>query len=77
MRPYIVTLFNPTPNTRRRKLYAALASFRALQSDGAADDKQWLTFWLLFTLFEVGISVLDVLAIYIVPFYGELKVRLT
>ncbi|GMI26216.1 hypothetical protein TrRE_jg1333 [Triparma retinervis] len=44
-----------------------------LQSEDSADDKQWLTFWLLFSLFEVGVSVLDLLAIYIVPFYGEIK----
>jgi receptor expression-enhancing protein 5/6 len=54
------------------QLYAGLMSFRALQSDGLDDDKQWLTFWLLFSLFEFAAMVLNVLG-GIIPFYVELK----
>ena len=28
-----------------------IKSFRALQSQDPSDDRQWLTFWLLFSLF--------------------------
>ncbi|GMH81949.1 hypothetical protein TrST_g5844 [Triparma strigata] len=54
---------------------AIILSFatHVLQSESSVDDKQWLTFWLLFTVFEVGVSVLDILAVYVVPFYGEIK----
>ena len=60
--------------SRRELCHGGL--FRALQSESPVDDKQWLTFWLLFTVFEVGVSVLDILAVYVVPFYGEIKVSL-
>ncbi|GMH62862.1 hypothetical protein TrLO_g1074 [Triparma laevis f. longispina] len=69
MIPTIILSFG----THILQLYAALSSFRALQSEDSSDDKQWLTFWLLFTLFEITVSILDILAIYIVPFYGEIK----
>ena len=35
-------------------------SFRALQSLDAADDKHWLTFWLVFALFDLGCFVGDI-----------------
>ena len=41
--------------------YAGLKSFRAIQSEDPKDDKQWLTFWLLFSVFELIATVTDVL----------------
>ena len=35
--------------------YPAFRSFRALESEGADDDKQWLTYWVVFG----SISILD------------------
>ena len=55
-------------------LYAGLMSFRAIQSEDANDDKQWLTFWLLYTIFEFGTTVTDLFAGYIIPFYVEMKI---
>ena len=53
--------------------YAGLMSFRAIQSEDPKDDKQWLTFWLLFSAFELSATVTDVLFGWIIPYYNELK----
>lgn len=37
-----------------------IMSFRALQSLDVADDKQWLTFWLIFALFDLACFVGDI-----------------
>ena len=53
--------------------YPVFMSFHALESDGANDDKQWLTYWVIFGLF----SILDQFAGFIlsmIPFYYVLKV---
>lgn len=57
-------------------LYAGVRSFRALQSDSLDDDKQWLTFWLLFTLFEFSTTFADYTIGFVLPFYslGKLAV---
>jgi len=52
--------------------YAGLKSFRAIQSPDPEDDKQWLTFWLLYSLFDLVCFVLD-LFLWVIPFYGGLK----
>jgi hypothetical protein len=54
--------------------YSGLMSFRAIQSEDPKDDKQWLTFWLLLSLFELVATVTDVLLGLIIPYYNELKV---
>jgi receptor expression-enhancing protein 5/6 len=57
------------------QLYAGLMSFRAIQSEDAKDDKQWLTFWLLYTLFQTASIVTDVVG-GVLPFYEEIKIGL-
>ena len=53
--------------------YPVFMSFYALESDGADDDKQWLTYWVVFGLF----SIVDQFAGFVlafIPFYYVLKV---
>ena len=53
--------------------YPVFMSFYALESDGEDDDKQWLTYWVVFGLF----NILDQFAGFIlrfIPFYYVLKV---
>ena len=55
--------------------YPAFMSFVALESDGEDDDKQWLTYWVVFGVF----SILDQFAgiiLALIPFYYVLKVAL-
>jgi hypothetical protein len=54
------------------KVYAGLQSFKALQSSDPADDKQWLTFWLMFACYEYAIFGFGVVG-YFIPFYDEMK----
>lgn len=55
-------------------LYAGLKSFKAIKSTNAEDDTQWLTFWLLYTIFEFTTTVTDLFGGYIIPFYVEAKI---
>lgn len=54
-------------------LYPAYASVRAIESDGTDDDTQWLTYWLVFSLFKLFEGIADSLLMYI-PFYFLLKI---
>ena len=54
------------------KVYAGLQSFKALQSPDPSDDKQWLTFWLMFACYEYIIFGFGVVG-YFIPFYDEMK----
>ena len=54
-------------------LYPAYASVRAIESEGTDDDTQWLTYWLVFSLFKLAEGVMDSLLQYI-PFYYILKI---
>lgn len=53
-------------------LYPAYCSIKAIESVGADDDKQWLTYWVVFGLF----SILDLFSGFIlrfIPFYFFVK----
>ena len=47
-------------------------SFLALESDGAADDKQWLTYWVCFGAFNIVDQFAGIILQFI-PFYYFLK----
>lgn len=52
--------------------YPAYLSFKAIESKEAGDDKQWLTYWVVFAIFRV----LDDSALFVffwIPFYYPLK----
>lgn len=53
--------------------FAGVKSFRAIQSPDPKDDKQWLTFWLLFGLFDLALFVGQLVG-WLIPFYDEMKV---
>jgi receptor expression-enhancing protein 5/6 len=68
----IPTLFVPLI-TNAILLYCGYASFKALETDRNDDDKQWLTFWLIYTLFAFAKSIADYL-LFIIPFYNEASI---
>ncbi len=53
--------------------YAGVKSFHAIQSSDPKDDKQWLTFWLLYSLLELACTLSDFFLGRVIPFYNELK----
>eukprot|EP00606_Chrysophyceae_sp_TOSAG23-5_P000119 GSChrysophyteH2.ASY1.ANO1.960.1 assembled CDS len=53
-------------------LYPAYASVRAIETDETDDDTQWLTYWLVFSLFKMIEGVADSLLQYI-PLYMVAK----
>src|SRR6185312_13955910 len=55
--------------------YPAFMSFHALESDGADDDKQWLTYWVVFGLFTITDTMAGFL-LSLIPFYYVLKVTM-
>lgn len=54
-------------------LYPAYASVRAIESESTEDDTQWLTYWLVFSLFKLIEGVADSVLQYI-PFYFIAKI---
>mmetsp|Transcript_22352 Transcript_22352/g.40709 ORF Transcript_22352/g.40709 Transcript_22352/m.40709 type:complete len:142 (+) Transcript_22352:73-498(+) len=54
-------------------LYCAMKTFQAMQTVEKEDDEQWLTFWLVFILFDLFCSVINWVAKSFVPFYEVLK----
>eukprot|EP00931_Biecheleriopsis_adriatica_P095423 TRINITY_DN69021_c0_g1_i1.p1 TRINITY_DN69021_c0_g1~~TRINITY_DN69021_c0_g1_i1.p1 ORF type:complete len:137 (+),score=31.75 TRINITY_DN69021_c0_g1_i1:55-465(+) len=54
-------------------LYCALRTFRAMQSIDREDDKQWLTFWLVYILFDLCCGFVNWIARWFIPFYDWLK----
>ena len=54
-------------------LYPAYASIKAIESPDKADDTQWLTYWLVFSLFKLVEGIAEPL-IHLIPFYFVGKV---
>jgi receptor expression-enhancing protein 5/6 len=52
--------------------YPAFMSFLALESDGLDDDKQWLTYWVIFGLFNI-IDQWSGFILHFIPFYFVFK----
>jgi receptor expression-enhancing protein 5/6 len=52
--------------------YPAYMSFKAIESAGEEDDKQWLTYWVVFAFFNLIETITDVLQNWI-PGYFYLK----
>ncbi|KAJ2778145.1 hypothetical protein H4R18_004783 [Coemansia javaensis] len=52
--------------------YAAYASMAAIESPGKEDDAQWLTYWVVFGLFNVAEYFTGFL-LYWIPFYYPIK----
>jgi receptor expression-enhancing protein 5/6 len=55
--------------------YPVFMSFHALESEGADDDKQWLTYWVVFGLFTIIDNFAGIL-LSLIPFYYVLKVTM-
>jgi receptor expression-enhancing protein 5/6 len=49
-------------------IYPAYMSFKAIESSGADDDKQWLTYWVVFAVVKVSETFFDVILFWL-PFY--------
>jgi len=54
-------------------VYPLYASFKALQTDGKADDSQWLSYWIVYGFFEMIESFTDFFLFWI-PFYYLFKI---
>mmetsp|Transcript_25580 Transcript_25580/g.45521 ORF Transcript_25580/g.45521 Transcript_25580/m.45521 type:complete len:145 (-) Transcript_25580:64-498(-) len=54
-------------------LYCAMKTFQAMQTVQKDDDEQWLTFWLVFIIFDLICSVVNWFAKSFIPFYEVLK----
>ncbi|GAB5591157.1 hypothetical protein Unana1_06057 [Umbelopsis nana] len=54
-------------------LYPAYASFKAIETPGTADDKQWLTYWTVFGFIQTAEYFADFL-LYWFPFWYTFKV---
>ena len=53
--------------------YPAFMSFVALESEGQDDDKQWLTYWVVFGCFTIADQFAGII-LSLIPFYYVLKV---
>jgi receptor expression-enhancing protein 5/6 len=54
-------------------MYPAYASVKAIESNTKDDDTQWLTYWLVFSLFKLVEGIAEPL-IHLIPFYFVGKV---
>ncbi|CAI2380431.1 unnamed protein product [Moneuplotes crassus] len=52
--------------------YPAFQSFKALESEKSVDDKKWLTYWCIFSIFTIVDQFGHVILVW-VPFYYILK----
>lgn len=53
-------------------LYPAYMSFKAIESKEKRDDTQWLTFWIVYTIFSIFDPVLSFVLSFL-PFFNLLK----
>ena len=53
--------------------YPVFMSFYALESNGTDDDKQWLTYWVIFGIFSIADQFAGFI-LSLIPFYYVLKV---
>ena len=53
--------------------YPVFMSFHALETDGTDDDKQWLTYWIIFGCFSI-VDHFAGIVLRLIPFYYVLKV---
>ena len=53
--------------------YPFYMSLKAIETEATDDDKQWLTYWIVFVLFKLVENIADVLVSFI-PFYFFFKV---
>lgn len=53
-------------------VYPAYTSFKAIESSDPTDDTQWLTYWVVFSLFSIVETAMSVLVTWI-PFYYMIK----
>ncbi|RHY73791.1 hypothetical protein DYB30_008514, partial [Aphanomyces astaci] len=49
-------------------VYPAYESFKAIESDNSNDDTQWLTYWVVYSMFQIVEVFVDFL-LYFIPFY--------
>ena len=53
-------------------VYAGYLSFKAIETKETDDDKQWLTYWVLYSAMKLLETILDVILFWI-PFYPTFK----
>jgi receptor expression-enhancing protein 5/6 len=53
-------------------LYPAYKSIQAMNTDGMGDDKQWLTYWIVFSLFSVIDNNFEFI-LELIPFFHLIK----
>ncbi|KAF7457722.1 TB2/DP1, HVA22 family protein [Cryptosporidium felis] len=53
-------------------IYPAYMSFKAIETPGRADDKQWLTYWVVCAIFSILEVFIDIILFWI-PFYYLFK----
>ncbi|CAD8169674.1 unnamed protein product [Paramecium octaurelia] len=56
-------------------IYPAYRSIQAIESSGENDDKQWLTYWILFSIITLADASIG-FALEFIPFYHILKLAL-
>ena len=56
-------------------VYPTYASIKALETPETDDDKQWLTYWVLFSFFSLIEHFTDTV-LYWIPFYFSIKLGL-
>lgn len=53
-------------------IYPAYMSFKALETPGKSDDKQWLIYWVVYAIFNIVEAFIDIILFW-VPFYYLFK----